>query len=292
VARSLTVVIAGGSGMIGSALTDALEAAENDPTMHLWRPGVAMLDLDALAGAIGSPIDAVVNLAGYSISKLPWTASRKKQIMSSRLAATATLTDALTRATHKPAVLVNGSAVGFYGNRGDEELTEQSPAGTGFLADVVQAWEKAALAAPQGVRVVLARTGLVLGRGGALAPLRLLTSLCAAGPLAGGADWWPWISLRDEARALAFLITSDLSGPVNLVAPSPATSGTLMHTLADLMRRPYWLPAPGFAITALLGQAGSELLLSSQKVVPTQLEDAGFTFRDPTVSQALFIALN
>jgi len=305
VVRSLTVLIAGGSGMIGSALTDeltaaghrvhtltrSLEAAESSPTMHLWRPGVAMLDLDALAGSLGAPIDAVVNLAGYSISNMPWTTSRKKQILTSRLAATATITDALRRATHKPAVLVNGSAVGFYGTRGEEELTEKSHAGTGFLADVVQAWEEAALTAPEDVRVVLARTGLVLGRGGALAPVRLLTSLGVAGPLAGGTDWWPWISLRDEVRALAFLITSQLSGPVNLVAPSPATSGTLMHTLADLMRRPFWLPAPGFAIKLLLGQAGTELLLSSQKVVPSVLEDAGFTFRDPTVSQALAIAL-
>ncbi|MEY4102218.1 MAG: hypothetical protein RIR88_352 [Actinomycetota bacterium] len=305
-ARSLTVLIAGGTGMIGSALTDELiagghevhiltrstEAAEAYPTMHLWRPGEAMLDLDAVAASIGSPIDAVINLAGYSISKMPWTSARKTQIMNSRLAATATLTDALAHATVKPAVLINGSAVGFYGTRGDEELTETSAAGTGFLADVVLAWEKAALAAPAGVRVVLARTGLVIGKGGALAPLKLLTSLCAAGPLAGGTDWWPWISLRDEARALAFLLTAEVSGPVNLVAPSPATSGTVIHTLATLMRRPYWLPAPGFAIKLLLGQAGTELLLSSQKVIPTKLVDAGFTFKDPTISQALFIALN
>jgi NAD dependent epimerase/dehydratase family enzyme len=123
-------------------------------------------------------------------------------------------------------------------------------------------------------------------------PLKILTSLCAAGSLAGGRDWWPWISLRDEARALAFLLTADVSGAVNLVAPSPATSGTVMHTLATLMHRPYWLPAPAFAIKLLLGQAGTELLLSSQKVIPTKLEDAGFTFRDPTIGQALFISLN
>jgi uncharacterized protein (TIGR01777 family) len=305
VARSLTVLIAGGSGMIGSALsaeliaaghtvhtlTRSVEAAENSPTMHLWRPGVALLDLDALVRAVGVPFDAVVNLAGYSISAMPWTSSRKVQIMNSRLAATATLTDALRDATVKPAVLVNGSAVGFYGTRGDEELTEHSPAGKGFLVDVVQAWEKAALNAPRGTRVVLARTGLVIGPGGALAPLKLLTSLFAAGPLAGGGAWWPWISLRDEVRALAFLITSDVSGPVNLVAPTPATSGTVMRTLAALMRRPYWFPAPGFALKVVLGQAGVELLLSSQKVIPTKLEDAGFTFSDPTIGQALASAL-
>lgn len=305
-ARSLTVVIAGGTGMIGHALTDELiaaghnvhsltrsvEAADAYPTMHLWNPGAQPLNLDDLAESIGSPIDAIVNLAGYSISKMPWTPARKALILSSRLIATKTITDALAQATAKPSVLVNGSAVGFYGSRGNEELSESSPAGTGFLSDVVQAWEKAALAAPQGVRVVLARTGLVIGQGGALTPLRLLTNLFAAGPLAGGRDWWPWISLRDEARAIVHLLTTDISGPVNLVAPSPATSGTVMRTLATLMRRPYWMPAPGFAITLVLGQAGKELLLSSQKVVPTVLEDSGFVFSEPTIGQALAAALD
>lgn len=304
-ARSLTVVIAGGTGMIGSALTDELiaaghnvhtltrsaEAADVYPTMHYWNPGQEPLDLDALAVTIDSPIDAIVNLAGYSISKMPWTATRKALIMNSRLAATKTVTDALAVAKHTPSILINGSAVGFYGSRGDEELTEESAAGTGFLSDVVHAWEQAAQAAPKGVRVVLARTGLVIGNGGALAPLRLLTTLCAAGPLAGGRAWWPWISLRDEARAIVHLLTHDVSGPVNLVAPSPATSGTVMNSLATLMKRPYWMPAPGFAISLVLGQAGTELLLSSQKVIPTKLEDSGFVFSDPTIGQALAEAL-
>jgi uncharacterized protein len=306
VARSLTVLIAGGTGFIGSALTDELiasghsvhtltrsaEAAEAYPTMHLWNPGVDPLDLDDLAQRIGSPIDAVVNLAGYSISKIPWTRSRKAQILNSRLIATSTITEAMDRANEVPPVLVNGSAVGFYGTRGDEELTESSPAGQGFLVNVAQAWETAARTAPAGVRVAMIRTGLVIGREGALAPLRLLTSLFAAGPLAGGRDWWPWISLRDEARAIVHVIENDISGPVNLVAPSPATSGTVIHSLATLMHRPYWLPAPGFAISLILGQAGRELLLSSQKVVPTVLQDTGFVFTDPTIGQALAAALD
>ena len=304
--RSLTVLIAGGTGFIGSALADELiasghsvhtltrsvEAAEAYPTMHLWNPGVDPLDLDDLAQRIGSPIDAVVNLAGYSISKMPWTRSRKAQILNSRLIATSTITEAMDRAHAVPPVLVNGSAVGFYGTRGDEELTESSPAGQGFLVNVAQAWETAARTAPAGVRVAMIRTGLVIGREGALAPLRLLTSLFAAGPLAGGTDWWPWISLRDEARAIVHVIENDISGPVNLVAPSPATSGTVIHSLATLMHRPYWLPAPGFAISLILGQAGRELLLSSQKVVPTVLEDTGFVFTDPTIGQALAAALD
>ena len=165
------------------------------------------------------------------------------------------------------------------------------PQRPGFLADVVVAWEAAAKPAEKHTRVAYARTGLVLGKKGALGPLRLLTSLFASGPLAGGKDWWPWISLHDEARALAYLIENNISGPVNLVAPTPATSGTVMKALARLMKRPYWLPAPGFAISLLLGQAGRELLLSSQKITPEVLLSSGFTFADNEIEDGLHSAL-
>ncbi len=298
-ARSLTVLIAGGSGMIGSALTAELEQAGHKVLILsrtpgnqriVWNPESTPLDLDEIAAEHG-PVEVIVNLAGSTISKMPWTAKTKHEILFSRLSTTTTIVEAIAQAKKKPRALINGSAVGFYGDRGNEVLTESSPRGDGFLADVVVSWEAAAKPAEQHTRVAYARTGLVLGKKGALGPLRLLTSLFASGPLAGGKDWWPWISLRDEARALAFLIENDIAGPVNLVAPTPASSGTLMKALAKLLNRPYWFPAPGFAISLVLGQAGRELLLSSQKVTPEVLLSSGFTFLDNDVSEGLQSAL-
>jgi uncharacterized protein (TIGR01777 family) len=285
--------------MIGTALTSILEeqghkvlllSRSTGPGHIQWNPGAISVDLDAISAEHGT-IDAIVNLAGSTISKMPWTAKTKHEILYSRLSTTATLVDAIVTAKKKPAVLVQGSAVGFYGNRGNEVLTEKSDRGSGFLSDVVVSWEAAAQPAEKHTRVAFARTGLVLGKKGALGPLRLLTSLCVSGPLAGGKDWWPWISLRDEARALAFLIENNVSGPVNLVAPTPATSGTVMKALAKLLKRPYWFPAPGFAISLVLGQAGRELLLSSQKISPEVLLSSGFTFLDNDVTEGLHSAL-
>lgn len=304
-ARSLTVLIAGGTGMIGTALRQELVASGH--TVHYisrhaswtgngtlgftWPAENEILDLDHISDFIKKPIDVIVNLSGSTISKMPWTKSTKQEILESRLHATNTLVEAISAAKHKPQALIQGSAVGFYGNRDNELLTETSSRGTGFLADVVVAWEAAAKPAEQHTRVTYARTGLVLGKKGALGPLRLLTSLFVSGPLAGGKDWWPWISLRDEARALAYLVENNISGPVNLVAPTPATSGTVMKTLAGLMKRPYWLPAPGLAISFLLGQAGRELLLSSQKISPEVLLNSGFTFADKEIQDGLRSAL-
>ncbi len=298
-ARSLTVLIAGGSGMIGTALTTELEQAGHKVLLLsrtpgaqriAWNPESTPLDLDSIAAEHG-PVDVIVNLAGSTISKMPLTAKTKHEILYSRLSSTNTIVEAIERAKKKPRALINGSAVGFYGDRGNEVLTESSSRGDGFLADVVVSWEAAAKPAEKHTRVAYARTGLVLGKKGALGPLRLLTTFFASGPLAGGKDWWPWISLRDEARALAFLIENDISGPVNLVAPTPATSGTLMKALAKLLGRPYWFPAPGFAISLVLGQAGRELLLSSQKITPEVLLSSGFTFLDSDVSEGLQSAL-
>lgn len=302
----MIVLIAGGTGMIGRAVSEELalqgheahtltrsdEVAEAYPTTHLWNPGSHSLDLDAIAADVGAPIDAIINLAGSSISKMPWTTARKNDILHSRLESTTELTEAMKRAKKKPAIFLSGSAVGIYGSRADETLTEKSSRGIGFLADVVDAWEKAAATTPRGVKVVTLRTGIVLSpEGGALGPIKLLTKVFLSGPLAGGKQWWPWISLRDEARAIVHLLTAGLTGPINLVGPNPATAGTLMRTLAIQMRRPYLIPVPGFAIRLLLGNAGDEILLSSQKVVPAALEDCGFIFSDVTVGQALAAAL-
>jgi uncharacterized protein (TIGR01777 family) len=156
---------------------------------------------------------------------------------------------------------------------------------------VCRAWEDAAFAAPKGVRVAVIRTGLVLAPRGALTPLRLLTRLFVAGPLAGGRAWWPWVSLQDEVRAIVHILNSRLSGPVNVVGPEEATSRRVMRALASAMKRPFWLPAPGWAIRMLLGRAGNELLLASQRVRPTALEADGFVFTSPTVDGAIAEAL-
>lgn len=290
---TLRVLIAGGTGTIGSAVAARLRfeghevhllsrSTSSDPTIHQWSPGEVPLDLDPLG-----KLDAIINLAGATVAQFPWTSTRKADIFCSRIDATNTIVDAIARAKHKPKVLLNGSAVGFYGERGDELLTEDSAAGSGFLASVCSQWEGAAAEASEHTRVVTLRTGLVLGPKGALTPLRLLTKAFVSGPLAGGKAWWPWISLNDEARAIIHLITSKVSGPVNLVGPQPATSGTLMRALARALKRPYWLPVPRFALSLLLGEGGREVLLASQKVVPDVLLGDGFVFDEPIVEQGL-----
>lgn len=290
---TLRVLIAGGTGTIGSAVATRLRAGghevhllsrtpSSDANTHQWAPGVEPLDLDPLG-----KLDAIINLAGATVANLPWTSSRKAEIFCSRIDATNTIVEAIARAKHKPRALLNASAVGIYGERGDETLTETSTAGSGFLASVCSQWEEAAFAASEYSRVVTLRTGLVLGHKGALTPLRLLTKAFVSGPLAGGKAWWPWISLNDEARAIIHLITSKVSGPVNLVGPEPATSGALMRALARALKRPYWLPVPRFALSLLLGEGGREVLLSSQKVIPEVLMNDGFVFEEKTVAQGL-----
>jgi uncharacterized protein (TIGR01777 family) len=299
VAEPLTVVIAGASGMIGSELSSQLTAAGHrvvrlvrraavGPDERQWDPTSGLLDADVING-----VDAVVNLSGASISRLPWTVSYKKQILSSRLQATSTLATAIGRAAEPPAVFISGSAVGYYGDRPNERLDEDSEPGTAFLAMVVRAWEGAAQsAASDSTRVVLARTGLVLGSGGALTPLTIIARLFGAGPLGSGRQVWPWISLHDEAAAIVHLITaSTLSGAVNLVAPRPVTATELNRTLAGILKRPFWLPAPRWAIVAALGDAGRELLLADQDVSAQRLTGDGFQFTHTDVKSALEAAL-
>ena len=291
----LRVVIAGASGMIGLPLQALLaerghivhtlvRRSPQGPTEHQWNPATGVIFDDILERS-----DVVVNLAAASIGKLPWTLKHKELIMSSRRETTGTLAHAIANASSPPRALIQGTAVGFYGERGDEDLTEKSSAGDGYLAEVVQEWEKAALPAKSAkTRVVFARTGLVIGRGGAMAPLRLQTALGVAGPIGRGTQWWPWISLHDEVRALAFLCeNSKASGPINLVAPNPATANTVTRSLAKEMKRPFWLGLPRFAISLVLGEGGRSLLLTSQKIHPTQLEKLGFEFADPTIEDAI-----
>ncbi|RZT62545.1 hypothetical protein EV140_1075 [Microcella alkaliphila] len=294
----LRVLIAGASGMIGTELQSQLRADGHEvltlvrrtpkkDTEFAWSPESRVLDFRILES-----VDAVVNLSGASISRIPWTSGWKKQILESRVHATRALAEAMGMASTPPRVFVSGSAVGIYGDQPAVRLDENAPRGYGFLADVVAAWEEAALLAPEETRVVLARTGLVIGPGGAMTPLRVLTGLGAAARVATGGQHWPWISLYDEAAAIRHLLTSSLRGPVNLAGPTPATSDRVTRALAAAMHRWHLFTLPEKLISVGMGEAGRELLLASQKVVPQRLLDDGFTFRDETVEDAIQALVN
>ncbi|GAB3398320.1 TIGR01777 family oxidoreductase [Humibacter soli] len=297
------IVIAGASGLVGTALAERLEAS-GDEVVRLvrrperaegevrWDPAAGILDPAVVSGA-----DAVVSLSGAPTARLPWTPAYKKVILESRLDVTQTIVGAIRSASKAPGVFVSASAVGYYGDRGQEDLTERSERGTGFLSAVVAAWEQAAAPASEVTRLAFLRTGLVVGPGGAMTPLRLLARAGLAGPIGTGRQWWPWISLRDEVAAIDHIIGSGLdtsgrpgaglSGPVNLAGPTPATAGELVRALATALHRPYGFPAPAFALRLALQSAADELLLSSQRMLPTALLDDGFRFTDTTATEAI-----
>ena len=290
----LTVAVAGASGLIGQALQKALIAAGHSVHRFVRRApaGPDEHAFDPISGSVDQGIidhaDVVVNLSGASIGKIPWTKKHKDLILSSRIHSTTTLADAIARSDSPPRVFVSASAVGVYGSSGGTELTEDSPAGDDFLAQVTVAWEEAASTASGATRVVFPRTGLVVGNGGAMAPLKLQTALFVGGKTGPGSQWWPWISLHDEVRAIMHLITNyKASGAYNLVGPTPAQSVEVTKTLARLMRRPHLVGLPTFAIKALMGEAGEHLLLSSQKISSQKLVDSGFVFDDVTIEDAL-----
>lgn len=292
-AAPLRVLIAGASGLVGTELQRQLRSeghtvltlvrrAPRNETEFAWAPEARVLDFRVFDQA-----DAVVNLSGASIARIPWTASYKKQILESRVRATRALAEGMAMASTPPRVFLSGSAVGYYGDRPGVRLADDATKGEGFLSDVVAAWEEAAGLAPEATRTVLLRTGLVVGRGGAMTPLRLLTSLGAAARIGSGGQHWPWISLYDEAAAIRHLLTSTLRGPVNLAGPTPATSDRITRALAQAMHRWHLFTLPEPLIGLMMGDAGRELLLASQKQVPAKLLADGFRFRHETVEQAL-----
>lgn len=295
--KFMRVAVAGSSGLIGTALVSHLQssghqvvrlvrnpAARAENTCY-WNPATGDIEDDAFDG-----IDGVVNLAGAGIGDRRWSERRKRELRHSRVDATELLVEAMGAAATPPAVLVAGSAVGFYGDRGDEELSELSGPGGGFLAVLAADWEAAAVEAENaGIRVVLARTGLVVaGNAPFLTRMLPLFKLGVGGPLGRGQQWWPWIALEDEVRALAFLLESDNSGPVNLCAPNPVTNLEFTRALASVLRRPAALAVPRFGPRLLLGRELADgLLFSSTRAHPVALSDAGFEFRYPELGAAL-----
>ncbi len=273
--------ITGMSGLIGSALARSLQADAHQP-IPLPR---SVTDPALLEG-----LDAVVNLTGAPIAGQRWTTSRKNQIRDSRVVGTRQLVDALGRCSTHPSVLVSGSAVGFYGVRGDEELDENSPPGKGFLPEVAVAWEREALVAGKlGIRVILLRTGVVLAReGGALPEMSKPFRAFAGGPIGEGTQWMSWIHLVDQVQVIRFAIdSSGLNGPVNSTAPNPVRNEEFARELGKALRRPALIKAPAFALRAVFGEMAEELLLGGQRVVPRRLVTAGFQFRFSQLGPAL-----
>lgn len=290
------VAITGARGLLGDALCDLLAASGVDlvelvrsprPGAVAWNPR-GDWDASPLEG-----VDAVVHLAGASVAGR-WTESHKRAIMESRREGTASLCRGLAGLSRKPSTLVCASAIGIYGDGGDALLAEDSPPGAGFLAAVVRAWEAASAEAVQaGIRVVHLRLGVILSaRGGALQTMLLPFRLGLGGPVGGGRQDMSWIALEDAARAFIFAIDKPtLSGPYNLVAPEPVTNAAFTAALGRALKRPAFVPIPAFAVKALLGDMGREMLLYSQRVSSRRLLEAGFRFEEPSVDEALRRAL-
>ena len=291
------VVISGASGLIGSALSDSLRADGAEVTTLVrrpardnsevqWEPGEHPLAPDVLAGA-----DAVVALGGASVGRLPWTRGYRRELVRSRLRATQTLATALRALGADAPALVSASAVGYYGSAPGAVLDESSAAGDTFLAKLCVRWEEEARRAGDDVRVALLRTAPVIDRRGVLKPLIALTRFGVSGPLGKGTQLWPWISLDDEVRAIRHVIEKQLEGPVNLTGPSAATADDIGRALARRMNRPFWLPAPAWALRLGLGPAADSLLLSDADVRPAVLERSGFGFTHTTAQEAVDAAL-
>ena len=272
-------------------MVQLVRRAPRGPDQVQWDPSSGALDPAVLASA-----DAVVCLSGVGVGDHRWTAQYKKDIVSSRVDTVGTLATTLAKvvsAGEGPHAFLAASAVGIYGDRGDELLDETSAPGTGFLAELCRQWEAAAAPAVKaGIRVTHLRTGLVLsGDGGLLKQLKPIVQTGVAGRMGSGRQFMPWISILDELNAIAFLLTADLDGPVNLTAPDPARNADFMKTLGTVLRRPTVLPTPAFALKIAKGELGAEAL-GSQRAVPAALTGAGFQFSHADLETALRWALD
>jgi uncharacterized protein (TIGR01777 family) len=298
----MRIGITGASGFIGSALVPELRAHGHDVVRFVrgaaegatsgaderpWDPSGRRLDPAHLAD-----LDAVVHLAGAGVADRRWTAKRKQVVLASRVDGTTTIAEAMA-AADGPKVLLSSSAIGWYGDTGDRPTDEQGPSGEGFLAEVCRQWEAStAPAEAAGVRVAHLRTGIVLGRGGALAPQVRVAKLGLMAPLGSGRQWVSWISLRDQVAAVRHLLTADVAGPVNLVGPAPVTNRVFTKALGRAVHRPTLpIPVPGFVLRALLGRFADEGVLVGQRLTPKALQDSGFAFNDTDLDAALAASL-
>jgi uncharacterized protein (TIGR01777 family) len=294
----MRIAISGASGLIGSALAPALRADGHEVVRLVrreagaadevsWDPARGRLDASSLAG-----VDAVVSLSGANLDRR-WTAARKREIRDSRVDTTSLLAHTIAGLDPKPSAFVVAGGVGVYGDRGDEILTEESAPGSGFLADVGQAWEAAAEPArAAGIRTVNFRQGVVLTRrGGALKRMLTPFRLGVGGRVGSGRQWWSWVQLEDAVAAYRFVLEHDVAGPVNLTSPNPATSEHFTTTLGRVLHRPTIFPLPGIAVRTIFGERGEAVLLEGQRVLPKRLLDAGFAFSHPELEPALQRAL-
>jgi uncharacterized protein len=301
----MKILVAGSTGLVGTALVRAL-ARDGNTVCRLVRPessvgsgtkdgfDVAWNPATGELGGAGVGPDAVVNLAGASIAGGRWTAQRKALLRSSRIETTRALVNALARMNARPSVLVSASAIGIYGNRGDETLTEESKPGEDFLASVAQEWEaEARKAEALGIRVVLARFGIILAReGGALPKMLAPFKLGVGGRLGSGKQWMSWVTLDDVVGILRLAIEkASLRGAINVVSPQPLHNSEFTKLLAKALHRPAFFPAPAFALRLALGEMADALLLSSQRVLPSSLEKTGYRFSHPELISAFTAVL-
>lgn len=294
---SLRILVTGSHGLVGTALVPSLTASGHQVSRLIrsatspessdvfWDPGQGTIEAGRLEG-----VEAVIHLAGESIAAGRWTTQRKERIRISRLQGTRLLCETLAAMAHPPKMLVSASAIGYYGDRGEELLREDSPPGTGFLAEVCRAWEAATEPAiRRGIRVILCRMGVILSpAGGALGKMLLPFRLGLGGRLGSGQQVMSWIALDDVVGAIHHaMVTERLHGPVNLVAPQPVTNQAFTTMLGRVLHRPTMAPVPAFALRLLLGELADCALLASARVQPTQLVEAGYAFRYPELEAAL-----
>jgi uncharacterized protein (TIGR01777 family) len=290
----MKIVISGASGLIGTQLVAKLSSSGHDVVRLVrrspksgeiqWNPKSGTLDAAALEGT-----DAVIHLSGAGIGDKRWTDGYRKEILDSRTATTALLAKTMASLSRKPSVFLSGSAIGIYGARNDEQLTEVSTHGTGFLAEVCEQWEAAAKpAVDAGIRTVYLRTGIVLSpKGGALKKLLPLFKLGVGGKFGNGKQWQSWISIDDEIGAIEHLLTANVSGAVNLTAPNPVTNAEFTKVLASVLKRPAIVPVPTFAPKILLGgELADALLFTGQRVIPAALNASGYMFKHTTIESA------
>jgi hypothetical protein len=298
----MKIIISGSSGLVGRWLVPDLEAAGHQVVRLVRgevRPGTAgVATWDPARGGIDAgvlaSVDAVINLNGRTIGEGRWTARLKEELRSSRIRSTETLAGAIATAATPPPLLINASAVGYYGDRGEEALDEDSPAGTGFLAELARDWERAALAAASDrTRVVLLRLAMVVGRGGALERMLLPFRLGAGGPIGSGRQWWPWIAMEDVIGVVRFLLEQPaVAGPLNLASPQEIRCADFTKTLGRVLNRPSLLRLPAPAARLMMGEMADALLLASARVRPAALTRLGYSFRVPDLDTAIRHAID